>query len=103
MAVVQLQAAQANRQQRRARMGKSHALKKPRMEGVPLKALDGNRPAETVLLAEEAVLLDLFGRPPVAFHRSFVDIAGGVSGALWLSHAVALTQEPGAVGRAFHL
>src|SRR5437870_5022097 len=97
MPVVQLPAAHDNRQQRRARMCKSHgfvpALRSPAES--PARRDTAHR-GVVPLSAEEAVLLDLFGRPPVVFHRSFVEIAGGVSGALWLSHAVALSQEPGA-------
>lgn len=100
MPVVQLNAVQPNRQQRRARMGKTHAFGMPR---APADAsISDEAPYRRVMQpeAEQAVLLDLFGRPPVVFHRSFVEIAGGVSGALWLSHAVALSQEPGAEGKA---
>ncbi len=47
---------------------------------------------------EHSAVLDLFGQNAVAFHRSFVDIAGGVVGALWLSHAISILarREEGA-------
>jgi hypothetical protein len=94
MPVVELNAAQANRRERRAHLGRPHAVA---ARALPLEARApssietqaGNR----TLPVEHAVLLDLFGRPPVVFHRTFVDIAGGVGAALWLSHAVALAQE----------
>jgi hypothetical protein len=47
------------------------------------------------LTAEQAVVLNLFGRPPVAYHRQFVDLAGSVTAALWLSHAIELAQTGG--------
>lgn len=43
--------------------------------------------------AQEAVLLELFGRAPVAYHRAFVDVTGSVTAALWLSHAIGLAQQ----------
>ncbi len=100
MPVVQISAAKANRQQRRARMSRSHqtALSRP----TPAEcAPTGDSANAFRLLLEEAVLLDLFGRPPVVFHRCFVDIAGGVGPALWLSHAVALMQAQGTTASAF--
>lgn len=101
MPVVELIAAHDNRQQRRARISKSHAfVPAVRTPAGPLARRDTTHRAASALSAEQAVLLDLFGRPPVVFHRSFVEIAGGVNGALWLSHAVALSQEPGAHGDA---
>lgn len=104
MPVVQITSAHDNRQQRRARMYKAHSLSAATRPPQDLSiTVDTHRRAEPAS-AEQAVLLDLFGRPPVVFHRSFVEIAGGVGGALWLSHAVALSQEPGADGNAtFHL
>jgi hypothetical protein len=48
-----------------------------------------------LLTAEQAVVLNLFGRPPVAYHRQFVDLAGSVTAALWLSHAIELAQTGG--------
>lgn len=53
------------------------------------------RPQQAILplAAQEAVLLELFGRQPVAFHRSFVDVTGSVTAALWLSHAISLAQQ----------
>jgi hypothetical protein len=39
---------------------------------------------------EQMAVLDLYGQDAVAFQRSFVDIAGGVVGALWLSHALSV-------------
>jgi len=50
------------------------------------------------LPAEQALVLDLFGQPAIAFHRVYVDVAGGcVKAALWLSHAIALAaRQPGA-------
>lgn len=36
----------------------------------------------------QAVLLELLGAEPIAFNRLYVDIAGGVLPALWLTHAV---------------
>lgn len=42
--------------------------------------------------AAEAVMLELFGREPIAFHRVYVDITKSVTAALWLSNAVAKFQ-----------
>lgn len=36
----------------------------------------------------QAALLEWLGQPAIAFHRVYVDIAGGVLPALWLSHAM---------------
>lgn len=44
---------------------------------------------------QEAVVLELFGRPPVAFHRVFVAVTGSVTAALWLSHAIGLAKQAG--------
>lgn len=106
MPVVELDAGNANRRQRRARMAKPHAAAMPRPAVLPaLEHIDDRRGIPTAPSdPEHAVLLDLFGRPPVVFHRSFVDIAGSVNGALWLSHAMALSQEGGSRGDpSFHL
>jgi hypothetical protein len=35
-----------------------------------------------------SVLLEIFGQPPIIFHRCYVELAGSIVGALWLSHAV---------------
>ncbi len=43
--------------------------------------------------AAEAVMLELFGREPIAFHRVYVDITKSVTAALWLSNAVAKFQS----------
>ncbi|WP_284402109.1 hypothetical protein [Acidovorax sp. SUPP2825] len=40
-------------------------------------------------LLGQAVLLDWLGQAPISFHRAYVDIAGGVVPALWLSSAMA--------------
>lgn len=39
-----------------------------------------------------AALLNLFGQPPIAFHRVYADISGGVLQGLWLSHAISRAQ-----------
>ena len=36
----------------------------------------------------QALMLDVLGQPPVMFHRAYVGIAGGITGALWLSFAM---------------
>jgi hypothetical protein len=98
MPVVQLTSSYDNRQQRRARTGK---LSNPVSSTQPPSGRsDTTVRGVAALPAEQAVLLDLFGRPPVVFHRSFVEIAGGVSGALWLSYALTLSQEQEADGGA---
>lgn len=47
------------------------------------------------LTPQEAVVLELFGRAPVAFHRVFVDVTGSVTAALWLSHAIGVAKQAG--------
>jgi hypothetical protein len=59
-----------------------------------MSGLSGS-PGSPLLTAEQAVVLNLFGRPPVAYHRQFVDLAGSVTAALWLSHAIELAQTGG--------
>jgi hypothetical protein len=101
MPVVQLPASHDNRRERRARMGRSHSLvTAPAARPEPWLCGTSAPAGDPPLHPDQAMLLELFGRPPVVFHRSFVEIAGGVNGALWLSHAMALCQEPGAEGTA---
>lgn len=45
-----------------------------------------NVPPEDHEVLWSAVMLDWLGQEPVAFHRSFVEIAGNVVAALWLSY-----------------
>lgn len=52
-------------------------------------------PMAASMASQQTILLELFGRPPVAFHRALVDVAGSVTAALWLSHAVELSQQRG--------
>lgn len=56
----------------------------------------------------QAVLLNWLGQQQVVFHRIYVDVAGGVLPALWLSHVlsqmlVALQQSPDAAGNGEYL
>jgi hypothetical protein len=45
------------------------------------------------LTTEQAVILDLFGQPPVMYHRCFVGLTkGGVNCAAWLTFAVTQTR-----------
>ncbi len=56
-------------------------------------AVDGAKP----LPADQAVVLDLFGQPPIIFHRIYVELTGSVTAALWFSHAMdRLSHNPGA-------
>ena len=100
MPVVQLPAAHDNRQQRRARMIRSHSSFATAARAEPWPSGTSAACGSPSLPADQAMLLELFGRPPVVYHRSFVEIAGSVNGALWLSHAMALGQEPGIEGTA---
>jgi hypothetical protein len=68
------------------------ALPDPRLAADPVR-VPGTSQAIPPLAAQEAVLLELFGRQPVAFHRAFVDVTGSVTAALWLSHAIGLAQQ----------
>ena len=43
--------------------------------------------------ANTALMLDLLGQRPVTFHRSYVGVAGGIAGAVWLSYAMARHAE----------
>jgi hypothetical protein len=69
--------------------------------GVPSVAAPGPAPSggdsktQPLLTPQEAVVLELFGRAPVAFHRVFVDLAGSVTAALWLSHVIGLATQAG--------
>jgi hypothetical protein len=104
MPVVQLPAAHDNRRQRRARMGRSHPfITTPETRAEPRACGVSAHCCAVPLPPDQAMLLELFGRPPVVFHRSFVEIAGGVNGALWLSHAMAIGHEPGTEGAATFL
>lgn len=38
--------------------------------------------------ADQAVVLELLGTPPIAFQRAYVDLTGSVAAALWLSNAI---------------
>ena len=38
---------------------------------------------------DQALMLDVLGQAPVMFHRAYVGIAGSITGALWLSFAMA--------------
>ena len=101
MPVVQLPAAHDNRQQRRARMSRSHSsFATTAARAAPWSSGASAPCGFPSLPADQAMLLELFGRPPVVYHRSFVEVAGSVNGALWLSHAMALGQEPGFEGTA---
>jgi hypothetical protein len=95
MPVLQL-AQQTNRQQRRAEARRKPLRPAPIVRTSPKPRIDASAapvlPAAK-LLPEHMVLLDLYGQPPVAFHRVLVDIAGSVTAALWLSHAVAMVQQ----------
>lgn len=84
----------SNRHERRARRANSLAA------GVALAPTDlppveqgvATMPAANNLhgaLLGQAVLLDWLGQAPISFHRAYVDIAGGVVPALWLSSAMA--------------
>lgn len=83
--VIQLHTNRAERRRIRNRRG---------VPGVP--ALSATAPIDWSVevppvdreLLKQAVLLNLLGQPPVTFHRSYVDITGGVVSALWLSHAM---------------
>lgn len=95
MPVLQFAASLTNRQQRRAKARR--ALRPVQVAPVSVKPrIDESAapvlPAAT-LRPEHMVLLDLYGQPPVAFHRVLVDIAGSVTAALWLSHAVDMVQQ----------
>lgn len=56
---------------------------------------EGASGTASLLSPQEAVVLELFGRAPVAFHRAFVDVTGSVTSALWLSHAIGLAKLAG--------
>lgn len=49
-------------------------------------AATASAPPEDNDLIWSAVTLDWLGQEPVAFHRSFVEVAGGVLPALWLTY-----------------
>lgn len=51
-----------------------------------------DEPDEGGLNVSGAALLNLFGQPPIAFHRVYADISGGVLQGLWLSHAISRAQ-----------
>ena len=93
MPVLQL-AQQTNRQQRRAEAQRKplrpvvRTSPKPRIDASAAPMLPADR-----LQPEHTVQLELYGKPPVAFQRVFVDIAGSVTAALWLSHAVDMVQQ----------
>ncbi|MBW8831355.1 MAG: hypothetical protein JF606_18415 [Burkholderiales bacterium] len=92
MPVLQLPAAPTNRQQRRAKARRGPVL----MQRTASPRIGASTPPvlpATQLTPEQAVLLDLYGQTPVAFHRVFVDLTASVTAALWLSHAVALVQQ----------
>src|SRR5689334_182425 len=92
MPAFELNTLQGNRRQRRGnllRIAASTPLR-PSPDVAPLtqSTVHSARP----IPAAHRMLLDLFGRPPVVFHRSFVEVAGGVAAALWLSYAVSLSE-----------
>lgn len=118
MAVVQL-APPANRRLRRMHQQR-RAIMSPGRPGEPVSPHDGgaandglvapDSPAGAASLPmpsvealgaapemtpQEAVVLELFGRAPVAFHRVFVAMTGSVTAALWLSHAIGLAKKAG--------
>ena len=99
MPVLQMPSSPLNRQQRRAKARRDHSSAHP--EHAPESAQAPAPRASSVtpvlpgiqLTHEQAVLLDLYGQQPLAFHRVFVDITGSVTSALWLSHAVGLANS----------
>ena len=40
----------------------------------------------------QAAMLEWLGQTPISFHRAYVELAGGVVPALWLSHAMYVTS-----------
>ncbi|GKT26901.1 hypothetical protein [Acidovorax sp. SUPP3334] len=84
----------SNRHERRARRANSPAadVALAPTDLPPIERLTPDAPAANNLhgaLLGQAVLLDWLGQAPISFHRAYVDIAGGVVPALWLSSAMA--------------
>ncbi|GKT19578.1 hypothetical protein AVHY2522_23005 [Acidovorax sp. SUPP2522] len=89
----------SNRHERRARRTTSTAVDMAiaptdpsSMEQTSMQGLTPSPTAANDLhgaLLGQAVLLDWLGQAPISFHRAYVDIAGGVVPALWLSSAMA--------------
>jgi hypothetical protein len=50
-------------------------------------------PSRSGLTLDTALLLDIFDEP-IVFHRSYVPIAGGITAALFLSHAGYACEDP---------
>jgi len=94
MHVLHLPDLTSNRQQRRAKARRdSRPVFKQRTVSPRIGTSTAPVLPATQLTPEQAVLLDLYGQTPVAFHRVFVDLTASVTAALWLSHAVALVQQ----------
>lgn len=45
-------------------------------------------PQTQLIDAEQALMLDVLGQPPVMFHRAYVGVTGSINAALWLSYAM---------------
>jgi hypothetical protein len=62
---------------------------------MPLSTRKTDRTAESPapLPIEQLTLLELFGQPPVTYHRLLVDVCGSLTAAIWCSLAIALTSE----------
>jgi hypothetical protein len=43
--------------------------------------------------AEQALMLDVLGRPPVMFQRAYVGVTGSINAALWLSYAMSRRMQ----------
>lgn len=70
-------------------------------DATPLRA---RHEAAHGLTGAQAAILELFGSPPVAFHRPLVELTGSVTAALWLSNAMDLVRaDPGQGGDSFEL
>lgn len=73
-----------NRQQRRRKIARTHTAFTPQ-EPAQAQASQVRRLPNFL---GQAALLEWLGQSPIAFHRVYVDIAGGVLPALWLSSAM---------------
>lgn len=76
-----------NRQERRKSRVIDPALVMPHLED-QLAHLEAGRLRRLPNALGQAALLEWLGQSPIAFHRVYVDLTGGVLPALWLSHAM---------------